>query len=277
MLPREELLAGCRRPEALGALIALAEQALRTWEPVWSGFVAADLREEAEQRLGALSELHLSSAGGWPQAERRRLLLQRAELAGGSDTVIGGSGAYGAATDAAPLAPPLAGLIVSGNFLFDPAEADDIRQSLLAAGADAAELGDIWLRGDRGAQLVVTPAAAERLHGRTAQVRTVATSLEQAPLADLQLPVPRSPRELSSVEASLRLDAVASAGFGLSRNRMADLIRAGAVRVNWAAVTSPSRELACGDRVRLDGRGELEVLEIQPTKRDRWRLRLRRV
>jgi RNA-binding protein YlmH len=57
---------------------------------------------------------------------------------------------------------------------------------------------------------------------------------------------------------------------------MAELIRTGAVRVNWQAVTSPSRELASGDRVRLDGRGELELLEIQPTKRERWRLRLLR-
>jgi len=32
---------------------------------------------------------------------------------------------------------------------------------------------------------------------------------------------------LSTVEASLRLDAVASAGFGVSRSRMADWIRQG--------------------------------------------------
>lgn len=81
MLPREDLLQGSRRPEELTALIAQAEEALRTWQPVWTGFVAADLREEAEQRLGSLSELQLEASGGWPQAERRRLLLQRAELA----------------------------------------------------------------------------------------------------------------------------------------------------------------------------------------------------
>lgn len=276
MLPREALLQSSRDPKGLAPLITLAEEALRTWEPLWSGFVAADLREEAEQRLGALSELHLSSAGGWPQAERRCLLLQRAELAGGSDTAIGGSGADGAAADAAPLTPPLTGLIVSGNFLFDPAEPEDMRRGLLAAGAQPEDLGDIWLRGDRGAQVVLTTAAAEQLHGRSGLVRTVDVSLERVPLEQLQCPAQRSPRELTSVEASLRLDAVASAGFGLSRNRMAELIRGGAVRLNWQPVSSPSRELACGDRVRLDGRGELEVLEIQPTKRDRWRLRLMR-
>jgi RNA-binding protein YlmH len=48
------------------------------------------------------------------------------------------------------------------------------------------------------------------------------------------------------------------------------------VRINWQAVHSPSKELAAGDRVRLEGRGELEILEIQPTKRDRWRLVMRR-
>jgi len=254
MLPREELLQGSRRPEELQPLIALADEALRTWEPVWSGFVAADLREELEQRLGALSELTISADGGWPQAERRCLLLRRSDVAGSS--------------------PALAGLIVSGNFLFDPAEPDDIRRGLLAIGANPGDLGDIWLRGDRGGQLVLREAAAERLHGRTAQVRTVEVQLERAALEDLQLPAARSPRELSSVEASLRLDAVASAGFGLSRNRMAEQIRGGAVRINWQPVSSPSRELACGDRIRLEGRGELEILEIQPTKRDRWRLRM---
>ena len=240
MLPREQLLQGSRRPEALLPLIQLAEQALHTWEPVWSSFVAADLREELEQRLGALSELTVSSAGGWPEAERRCLLLRRSDIADSR--------------------PALAGLIMS--------------RGLLAIGAEPGELGDIWLRGDRGAQLVVSEAAAARLHGRTALVRTVEVQLERAALSDLQLPATRSPRELSSVEASLRLDAVASAGFGLSRNRMVEQIRAGAVRINWQTVSSPSRELACGDRIRLEGRGELEILEIQPTKRDRWRLRM---
>ena len=69
---------------------------------------------------------------------------------------------------------------------------------------------------------------------------------------------------------------MASAGFGLSRNRMAELIRTGAVRINWQPVSSPSKELRQGDRVQLAGRGELAILEVQPTKRERWRLRMER-
>ena len=285
MLPREDLLQGSRRPEELAALIDQAEQALRTWQPVWTGFVAADLREEADQRLGSLSELTLNSAGGWPQAERRRLLLQRAELATAPQTAAPyGSAETRGSAETSPAdgaahaeeAAPLMGLVVSGNFLFDPAEPGDVRDGLLAAGAEPGELGDIWIRGDRGAQLIVTPELAARLHGQPARVRTVEVQLEALPVEQLQLPAQRQPKQLSSVEASLRLDAVGSAGFGLSRSRMAELVRSGAVRLNWQPVSSPSKELAVGDRLRLEGRGELELLEVQPTKRERWRVVLRR-
>jgi RNA-binding protein YlmH len=119
---------------------------------------------------------------------------------------------------------------------------------------------------------VISQEAAAQADNREAQVRTVPVRLQVVPLELLQWPASRSPKQLSSVEASLRLDAVGSAGLGLSRSRMAEWIRQGAVRVNWEVITSPSKELRCGDRVRLDGRGELEILEIQPTKRDRWRL-----
>ncbi|UPM49854.1 photosystem II S4 domain protein [Synechococcus sp. A10-1-5-1] len=259
MLPRDQLLQGCRNPEAMGKLIDLAEQALRTWEPLWSDFLAADLLEEALQRLGSLTELTLASDGGWPQAERRRLLLRRVEISDGELP-----------------AAPLQGLVISGNFLFDPAEPADVRQGLITAGAQPGDLGDIWMRGDRGAQLILRGEVAEAWQGRTAQVRSVEVSAEPKGISDLQLPATRTPKQLSSVEASLRLDAVASAGLGVSRSKMADWIRAGAVRVNWAVVTSPSRELKQGDRIRLDGRGELEILDIQPTKRERWRLAMQR-
>ncbi|MFM2205028.1 MAG: hypothetical protein RLZZ560_423 [Cyanobacteriota bacterium] len=263
MLPRDSLLEGCREPAPLAALIDLAEQALRTWEPVWSGFIAADLLELAQQRLGSLAELKLDAWGGWPQAERQRLLLRRRELAAAEEPGHG------------PL-PPLQGLVVSGNFLFDPADASEMRAGLEAAGLRPADLGDLWLRGDRGAQAVITAEASARCAGLSALVRTVAVELEPVPLDQLQWPASRTPRLLTTVEASLRLDAVASAGLGVSRSRMAEQIRAGAVRVNWQTVTSPSRDVRPGDRIRLEGRGELEVLEVEPTKRERWRLQLRR-
>ena len=256
MLPQRDLLAGSRHPEALGGLFSLAETALRTWEPQVSGFLEAAVREEAEARLAALSELSLASDGGHRGAERRCLLLARA----GQE----------------PTPPALMGLEISGNFLFDPASAADMVEGLARAGGSAEEWGDLWLRGDRGAQAIVSAALAGRLDGGEGLVRTVPVRFEARSIETLQLPAQRLPRELTTVEASLRLDALASAGFGLSRSRMASLIRQGAVRIDWKVVSSPSRMLAVGTRVQLEGRGELEVLAIDPTKRERFRIRMGR-
>ena len=280
MLPRPELLRGSRQPQLLEPLIASAETVLRTWQPQWTPFLGGALREEAEACLGQLSELTLHSDGGYPGAERRRLLLQRRESSQEPSQLAGELAGERAGELAGELPKELAGeltgLEISGNFLFDPAEADDLRQALWAAGAAAADLGDVWRLGDRGGQAIVTRDLAQRLHGCQTNVRTVEVRLEARPLAELQLPAVRNPKRFSTVEASLRLDAVASAGFGLSRARMAELIRQGEVRINWRSASSPSRELAQGDRVQLAGRGELELEQLALTKRDRWRLTLLR-
>ena len=257
-LPRETLLEGCARAQELAGVLEAAERALRTWEPVWTEFLDAELREEAESRLGALSELSVLGWGGHPGAERQRLLLQRMETA-------------------RPLVEHpevLGGLEVGGNFLFDPATPMDVEAGLLAVDAPRGSLGDLWLRGDRGGQVIVTRDLAERLDGCSAQVRSVPVELEARPLEELQFPQQRVPRSLRTVEASLRLDAVASAGFGLSRQRMADRIREGRVRVNWQTTTRPSRDLAVGDRIRLEGRGELRIEAVHPTKRGRLRIEM---
>jgi len=253
-------LQGSSRSNDLQPLLAAAERCLRTWEPVWSGFLDGALREEAEARLGSLSDLRLDHAGGHAGAERCRLLLQRSEAALPLDQVAG----------------DFAGLEIAGNFLFDPAEPIDFRAALLAASALPEELGDLWVRGDRGAQAITAQALAARLHGQGGQVRTVEVRFEARPLAELQLPPRRVARSLTTVEASTRLDAVASAGFGLSRSRLAALIRQGAVRIDWRVVTSPSRELRSGERVQLEGRGELQIEAVEITKRDRYRIRLLR-
>lgn len=244
----------------LVSLRADAEQTLRTWEPHWTPFLDPLTQREAEARLGALSDLHLSGEGGYEGALRRRLLLQRLDAA------------------AADAAPPvgLVGLEISGNFLFDPATAAEMREGLLQAGASTGEVGDLWLRGDRGAQGVITETLATWLDGCLGQVRSVEVRFETRPLAELRFPPQRAPRTLHTVEASLRVDAVASAGFGLSRSRLSTLIRQGGLRVDWRSVTSPSQPLTPGQRIQLEGRGELEITSAAPTQRGRWRISMTR-
>ena len=257
MLPREELLTGAQDSDGLTTLIDLAELVLRTWQPAWSPFLSAPLREDALARLSGLSELAWVSDGGYPGAERQRLLCHRRD-------------------DSPDAAAPLQGLLIEGNFLFDPLSPDDLRTALQAMGMDDDSLGDLWVRGDRGGQGICTPSTAEALHGRVGAVRDVEIRCESRPLEQLQHPVQRSIRTLQTVEASCRLDAIASAGFGLSRAKIVTHVKAGRLRLNWGNVRQASRELVVGDRLQLQDRGSVEVLSLTRTKRERWRVELRR-
>ena len=170
----------------------------------------------------------------------------------------------------------MCGLRLEGNFLFDRAEPDDMRQALMHLDVNADAIGDLWLRGDRGAQAACTPEAGEHLNGLTGQVRDVPLLLETVPLEALQWPAKRTPRLLRSVEASCRLDAIASAGFGLSRSKVTREIREGRLRLNWGAIRQASRDIKVGDQLQLQDRGSVEVLSLTLTKRERWRVEMMR-
>ena len=86
------------------------------------------------------------------------------------------------------------------------------------------------------AQLVVTPSVLPTLLESLKQVSDIPVSVTSLPLSSL-LVGKRTVKEVSTVEASLRLDAIASAGFGLSRSKVMDLISDGQVLLNWKEAT----------------------------------------
>ena len=238
-------------------LIDQAETVLRTWQPSWSPFLSGPELEDS-RRLESLTELRLVRDGGRPGTERCRLQLSRSDQ------------------ELQPEPTPISGLRLEGNFLFDRAEPEDMRQALIDLGVTADGIGDLWLRGDRGAQAVCTPDAADHLNGQTGRVREVTLTLEAVSIDSLQWPAQRLPKRFISVEASRRLDAIASAGFGLSRSKVTRQIREGRLRLNWHPVRQASRDLNVGDRLQLQDRGGVEVLKLELTKRDRWRVEMLR-
>ena len=243
--------------DALDHVLAAAEVALRNWQPQPTGFLNLEEWLTVEPVLQQRSGLHWHRSGCISPAERQRLVLAREELS---------------LTD---VAMDFALVALKGNFLLDPVELEDFEAALLTTDVDPRGWGDVILLGETGAQLIATPACAAALHGRPVQVRTV--TVEATPLHWSQLRhQPRQPRTVTTVEASCRLDAVASAGLGLSRARMVSAISAGRVRLNGRTVLRPHTELEVGDVVVLRGRGELHLQSRLLTRRQRWRLELLR-
>jgi photosystem II S4 domain protein len=257
MLPREELLKGVENREAVARAIDRAQQAMKTWEVILTDFLSPPEWEEIQQVFARLTEVQLLSWGGYPQAERQRMAIARSELSLDRSQVS------------------VAALDIAGNFLFDPATHRDFLGAILGTGIVREKVGDIIVLGERGAQAIVVPELVEFLEANLKQVRSVPVKTERIDLNQLKVREPKK-KELTSVEASLRLDAIASAGFGISRNQMVELIAAGDVRVNWKEVTQPSSLVKTGDLIAIRGKGRLQVGEIAVTKKDRYRVQLTR-
>lgn len=257
MLPREELLKRVENRETVARAIDLAEQAIKTWEIVETDFFSPPEIAEIQGVFGRLSDVEIIATGGYPQAERQRLGICRSEL---------------------PFEPsqvPLAAIQIAGNFLFDPPTHRDFLGAMLGCGIVRDKTGDIIVLGEQGAQAIVAPELVEFLEANLTQVRSVPVKTRRIDFSELKIREPKK-KELVTTEASLRLDAIASAGFGMSRSKMVDLISSGDVRVNWKEIGQSAHALKAGDLVAIRGKGRLEIGEVTITKKERYRINLTR-
>ncbi|MDB9312469.1 photosystem II S4 domain protein [Spirulina sp. CS-785/01] len=257
MLPREELLKGVENREEVARVIDQAEQALRTWEIITTDFLSPPIFVEVEEKFRNLTEVELLGWGGYPQAERKRIAIARSELPLDSAMV------------------ELAALDIAGNFLFDPATHRDFLGAILSTGIVREKVGDIIVLGERGAQVIVVPELVDFLTTALTSVRSVPVKIQPIDLSELKIRPPKK-KEMTTVEASMRLDAIASAGLGMSRSKMADAISSGDVRVNWKEIKQPSHTVESGDLISVTGKGRVEVGEVSITKKQRYRVQLTR-
>ena len=257
MLPKEELLKGIENRETITRVIDLAEQAIKTWEIAQSDFLSPPEIFEAEAIFQKLTEVEVVAWGGYPQAERKRLAIARSDLPIDTSNV------------------ELAAINIEGNFLFDTATHRDFLGAMLGTGIVREKTGDIIVMGERGAQAIVVPEMVKFFEISLVQVRSVPVKTQSITLDELRIHSPKT-KAMTTVEASMRLDAIASAGFGMSRSKMANAINSGDVRVNWKDITQTSYTVKPGDLITFRGKGRLEVGKVDITKKQRYRIQLTR-
>ena len=255
MLPREELLKRVENKTEITRVIDKAEQAIKNWEIVVTDFLSPPVLAEVTAIFANLTEIEALPWGGYPQAERQRIGLARPDIPLDESQV------------------ELAILDIAGNFLFDPATHRDFLGSILGTGIVREKVGDIIVLGERGAQVIVVPEMVDFLTNSLTQVRSVAVKTQPIEFSELKIRPPKK-KEITTVEASMRLDAIASAGFGMSRSKMASAISNNDVRVNWKDVTQSSYTVKAGDLIAMRGKGRLEVGEVSITKKQRYRVNL---
>lgn len=135
----------------------------------------------------------------------------------------------------------------------------DVLGALMGAGIRRETVGDICLHG-RTCDIFVLAELKKYLLDNLVSAGRVYLRLEEIPLAQAER-LPQKLRELRLTVSSLRLDALVSAAFHLSRGRAVELICGGAAAVNSLTCLKPDRSVAQEDVISLRGLGKLRLLE----------------
>jgi RNA-binding protein YlmH len=212
----------------------------------------------ADRVLHLFKEVKSITWGGYAGAERARLLMFPLQQQAGTADV------------------ELAFLEVDAGPRAEALSHRDFLGAVLGLGLRREKVGDILLSGEGKAQLVVHPEITDYLLTHWTDVGRHAVRLRPIDAADLQPADPRV-KEIKTTVASLRLDAVASAGFGVSRSKLVPAIRANQLKLNWQSVTHASANVKEGDVISLAGRGRVEVAEVRgESKKGRIQLLLKK-
>ncbi|RZB77140.1 putative RNA-binding protein YlmH isoform C [Glycine soja] len=186
-------------------ILEMARRASLKREILHTDFLTPPVLKESMQVLEKLADVKAIAQGGYPQAERCRISVGHPEELTSDPDII-------------------SALSITGNFQFEPCSHGDFLGSILGTGIVREKLGDIILQGEQGAQIIVVPELVEFLMSTLVKVRNVPVSCTKIPLISLDYEPPRT-KSFKTIEASLRVDALASAGFKVSRSKLVDMIR----------------------------------------------------
>ena len=136
----------------------------------------------------------------------------------------------------------------------------DILGALMALGIERDCVGDI-ICGDSFNAVICVPEMGAYICENLTKAGRVGIKAREVGLEEL-LVENEEPKIKTATVASLRLDAVLSAAFGLSRGKTSELIAAGKVNLNHLLCEAPAKELNEGDLLSVRGLGRVRLVEV---------------
>ena len=261
MIDRERLTSHLHREEdraVLGHILDKVEIVLKRKSKELTNFLNPYECEIASGVIKQISEINYKLVGGYPDAERKRISIF-------PDFIFPDH-----------VENPVSILKISGNFKFQAVSHRDFLGSILGTGIKREMIGDILVT-DEFAQVIVAAELKDYIILNLEKVHEGPVEIEEISSEELVIPHSRI-KEIKATVPSMRLDAVASAGFGDSRSRISREIQSEKVRVNYQPVNDPSVRVEVGDVISIRGRGRIKVAEINGvSNRDRIKLLIHRL
>ncbi len=237
-------------------LVDFAAQALKNQKYKLSGFLTPFEQNMAETIANSLGNLKVEFDGGFVGAERQRAAFCHEDFEGTPVFEI-------------------SAIKAEWNGEFARLSHGDILGSIMSLGVDREFIGDI-IATKNFARIVVDKKIDDYFIANLTKIGNTAVKTSADELENI-LPKEERVKEIKATVASLRVDSIAAAGFGMSRSKAATEISAEKVKLNWQTVKNSSQSIKAGDILSMRGRGRLEVAEIRgQTKKGRIGVLLKR-
>ncbi|RYI32207.1 RNA-binding protein [Bacillus infantis] len=150
-------------------------------------------------------------------------------------------------------------------------EHPQILGSLMALGLKRGKFGDITVQDER-AQFFVSREIEDYVSMQLESIGKASVTLKKLPL-EKAITAAGAWEESSASVSSLRLDAVISAIYNISRQKSQLFVLQGLVKVNWGQVEDPSFVCGEADVLSVRGKGRSKIIEVEgKTKKDKWRI-----
>ena len=136
----------------------------------------------------------------------------------------------------------------------------DYLGAVLGLGIERDRIGDLLVFDDTAYLFCLSPVVSVLLQ-ELEKVGRVSVKSEQVALSDVPTPE-RKVKKITFTVKSLRLDAVTGDMFGVSRTLAAELIREGAVTLNYSICEKVDATVKEGDTLSVHGKGKGSISQI---------------
>ncbi|GER65538.1 RNA-binding protein S4 [Weizmannia acidilactici] len=239
--------------EFVDKVIAWRQYVEDAYAPKLTDFLDPRMQQIVEMIIGTQSGIRVQAYGGRPESERKRMLLFPDYFSPETQDF------------------QIALFEVEYPSKFVSFEHKHVLGSLMSLGLKREKFGDILIRGGR-TQFFIAAEYTDfiqmefRQIGKTT-VRIVKKTLEEA------ISVEEEWQEKKATVSSLRLDAVLSAIYNISRQKTQMLIGRGLIKVNWKTVEDPAFQCREGDYFSVRGYGRSRMFRVEgKTKKEKWRI-----
>lgn len=223
-------------------MIELTKRASSRNTPSLTGFLDPRQVRIAENIARTVGDVAVYSDGGWDGAERRRVQFVPDYWQPASEEM------------------ELYWLRIEIPGEYVTLKHGDYLGALTGLGLKRDKIGDLSIHAD-GCDLVVAEDVKDFFLLQLTQVGRASVLIRSISKDQFRAPQIRfTEREFTVM--SLRVDAVASDGFQISRSKVVDPIKSGKLQLNWQVIHDPSMEVEEGDVISLRGMGRIKILDI---------------